>query len=41
MNSALCADFVIDQSFRNGQLNRRSPTDDEENQFDIEEIDLS
>uniref|UniRef100_A0AAF5PV98 Cell cycle checkpoint protein RAD17 n=2 Tax=Wuchereria bancrofti TaxID=6293 RepID=A0AAF5PV98_WUCBA len=36
MNSALCANFTVNQS----PTNKRSLIDDEENQFDIEEIDL-
>uniref|UniRef100_A0A0R3RXM1 Cell cycle checkpoint protein RAD17 n=1 Tax=Elaeophora elaphi TaxID=1147741 RepID=A0A0R3RXM1_9BILA len=36
MNSVLCANFVVNQS-----SSRRSPVNDDENQFDIEEIDLS
>nr|CRZ22570.1 Bm8655 [Brugia malayi] len=37
MNSALCTNFTVNQS----PANKNSVTDDEENQFDIEEIDLS
>ncbi|CAG9534975.1 unnamed protein product, partial [Cercopithifilaria johnstoni] len=41
LNSALCTNFVVSQSSTNRRPSRRSPGNDEENQFDIEEIDLS
>ncbi|EFO19997.2 hypothetical protein LOAG_08495 [Loa loa] len=41
MNSALCTNFIINQFATNRKLNRSSPANEEENQFEIEEIDLS
>lgn len=40
MNSAICTKFVVRQSFTNEKSSGESPTNDEENQFDIEEIDV-
>ncbi|VDK71724.1 unnamed protein product [Litomosoides sigmodontis] len=40
MNSAICTNFAVSKSFTNEKSSRRSPTYDEENQFDIEEIDV-